>query len=63
MRKKEAGILMADALIEWCHMMYNHNTAKGVIETVVKRLQERVIEYVPNKKIRQGEMVNNKHKG
>lgn len=43
---------MADSLIEWAHMMYNHNTAKGVISSVIKQLQKRLFldEYAPKKK-------------
>ena len=41
---------MADSLIEWAHMMYNHNTAKGVIKSVITQLQKRVDEYIPIKK-------------
>jgi hypothetical protein len=48
-RKEKAGIMMADSLIEWAHMMYNHNTAKGVITSVIKQLQKRLGEYVPVK--------------
>jgi len=40
---------MADALIEWCHMMYNHKTAQGVISAVIERLNKRVTEYIPVK--------------
>jgi len=49
-RKEKAGIMMADSLIEWAHMMYNHNTAKGVITSVIKQLQKRVDEYKPIKR-------------
>lgn len=42
---------MADSIIELCHMMYNHSTAKGVVEFCIKRLKERIVEYKPNKKI------------
>lgn len=48
-RKKKAGYQMADALIEWCHMMYNHKTAQGIIRAVIERLQKRIVEYVPVK--------------
>jgi len=48
-RRQQAGIQMADALLEWCHMMYNHQTAKGVINSVIQRLEERVGEYKPVK--------------
>ena len=49
-RKEKAGIMMADSLIEWAHMMYNHNTAKGVIISVIKQLQKRLDEYIPIKR-------------
>ncbi len=48
-RREKAGNLMTDALIEWAHMMYNHITAKQVIKFTIKRLQERMDEYVPVK--------------
>lgn len=51
-RRQQAGNQMADALIEWCHMMYNHQTAKGVINSVIQRLEKRVNEYVPVKQER-----------
>jgi len=49
-RKEKAGVMMADSLIEWAHMMYNHNTAKGVIKSVINQLQKRLDEYVPIKR-------------
>lgn len=49
-RKKAAGEKMADSLIEWAHMMYNHKTAQGIIKAVIDRLSERFNEYVPIKK-------------
>ena len=51
-RKEKAGIMMADSLIEWAHMMYNHNTAKGVITFVIKQLQKRLDEYIPIKEVK-----------
>jgi len=48
-RKEKAGYKMADALIEWAHMMYNHKTAQGVISAVIERLSKRLDEYVPVK--------------
>lgn len=38
---------MADALIEWAHMMYNHKTAQGVISACIERLSRRLDEYAP----------------
>jgi hypothetical protein len=44
-RKEAAGIQMADALIEFIHMMYQKNTAQGVLSALIKRLKERQKEF------------------
>ena len=53
-RKEKAGKLMADALIEWANMMYNHKTSQDTIKFVIARLKERLPEFVakplPSKK-------------
>lgn len=45
MRGKEAGIKMADALVEFIHMMYNKNTSLRVLRALINRLEERVVEF------------------
>ena len=44
-RKENAGIKMADALIEFIHMMYNKQTAKGVLSALIDRLKSRYLEF------------------
>lgn len=44
-RREKAGIQMADALVEFIHMMYQKNTAKGVILALIKKLEERKYEF------------------
>jgi len=44
-RRQKAGERMADALIEFIHMMYQKQTARGVLAALIKRLQERVSEF------------------
>ncbi len=44
-RKENAGIQMADALIEFIHMMYNKQTAKGVLLALINRLTTRYLEF------------------
>ncbi len=44
-RKEKAGVMMADALIEFIHMMYNKSTARGVLNFLIMRLQERYSEF------------------
>ena len=48
-RREKAGIQMADALIEFIHMMYQKDTAKSVLESLIKRLQERCCEFEKEK--------------
>ncbi len=45
-RRQKAGIQMADALIEFIHMMYQKGTANGVLTSLIERLQERKKEFV-----------------
>ena len=45
-RRQKAGIQMADALIEFIHMMYQKETATGVLTSLIERLQERKKEFV-----------------
>lgn len=49
-RKEKAGKKMAEALLEWAHMMYNYRTARGVIQSLIFYLQEGLKEFVPIKK-------------
>ena len=44
-RRENAGIQMADALIEFIHMMYQKGTANGVLTSLIKRLEERKKEF------------------
>ena len=44
-RSQEAGYKMADALIEWVHLMYQHNTALHVIKALIERVSERIEEF------------------
>ncbi len=44
-RRQRAGIKMADAIIEFLHMMYQKKTAKGVLQTIIFRLQSREIDF------------------
>ena len=43
-RRQMAGAKMADAIFELCNMMYNVNTAKGVIYACIDRLNKRLPE-------------------
>ena len=49
-RKHKAGIQMADALIEFFHMMYQKDTASGILDVLIKRLQERYPEFKRKKR-------------
>lgn len=44
-RREKAGCQMADALIEWIHMMYNRPTARGVLKALINRLEKRKDEF------------------
>lgn len=44
-RREKAGKQMADALIEWTHMMYQKSTARGVLQALVEHLQVRRKEF------------------
>jgi len=44
-RRTSAGIQMADSLIEFVHLMYQKQTAKGVLISLISRLQERKSEF------------------
>ena len=44
-RSRKAGLEMADALIEWVHLMYQKDTAKRILTALIKRLSERVEEF------------------
>ena len=43
-RRRKAGMQLADSIFELCQMMYNVQTAKGVILACVDRLNERLPE-------------------
>jgi len=40
-RGKKTGIMMADALIEWLHIMYNKVTAYRILNALIERLNDR----------------------
>jgi hypothetical protein len=44
-RGLSAGEHMANSIIEFCHMMYNVNTAKRVLVSCIDRLQKSMDEY------------------
>ena len=44
-RREKAAIMMADALCEWANMMYNVQTAAGVLRFVITHLQERLKQF------------------
>ena len=44
-KREKVGIGMADSLMSWLHMMYQKDTARGVLLALIKRLQERVPEF------------------
>uniref|UniRef100_A0A6M3IUP0 Uncharacterized protein n=1 Tax=viral metagenome TaxID=1070528 RepID=A0A6M3IUP0_9ZZZZ len=44
-RRDKAGRQMADALIEFIHMMYQKDTAKGVLLALINRLCSRSSEF------------------
>ena len=44
-RRTAAGEAMADSLIEWIHMMYQKQTARGVLKALIERLRERQGEF------------------
>ena len=49
-RAKRAGLKMAEAVIEFLHLMYNHKTALRVLNAMIVRLDKARKEYVPVKK-------------
>jgi hypothetical protein len=51
-RHKLAGEAMADAMVEWAHLMYNHATAKRILKALVARICSRIDEYIPVKETR-----------
>jgi len=44
-RAEEAGTRMADAIVEFIHLMYQKSTATRVILSLIGRLQERTKEF------------------
>ena len=48
-RGVKAGIHMADSLLEWAHLMYNHKTARRVIKAMIMHLKDNVDNYQPTK--------------
>ena len=44
-RAENAGIKMAEAIVEFVHMMYNKSTAKRVLSAVIKKLKEGIKEF------------------
>ena len=45
MRANDAGVKMADAIIEFVHLMYQKETAKRVLSALISRLQNRLCEF------------------
>ena len=46
-RGQKAGRKMAQANLEWLHLMYNQQTAKRVLAALIKRLQQGQKEFGP----------------
>ncbi len=44
-RGNAAGIRMADALVEFVHLMYNKETAKRVLNAMIETLQENIKQF------------------
>ncbi len=44
-RREKAGKMMADALLEFLHMMYNKQTAKAVLQSIITHLQKQLAEF------------------
>ena len=44
-RGEKAGVKMADALVEWVHMMYQKATARRVLCALIERLSRRMGEF------------------
>lgn len=40
-RRQSAGVKMADALIEFIHLMYQKQTARGVLQSLILRLKNK----------------------
>lgn len=49
-RGGKGGVALADAICEMVHLMYQHKTAHRFLGALIKRLQERKLEYVAVKK-------------
>lgn len=48
-RARTLGIAIADNIIEAAHLTYNAGRGKALVETIIKRLQERINEIQPKK--------------
>ena len=48
-RAEKSAIHMADSIIEMIHLMYQTNTAKRFVNSLISRLIERKDEFVPTK--------------
>lgn len=46
-RQESLGILFADSIIEAAHQTYNAQRGRAIVESCVKRLQERINELQP----------------
>ena len=44
-RREKVGRAMADALIDWLHMMYQKQTATAILRHLITRLTERRKEF------------------
>jgi len=44
-KARQAGFDMADAIIDFCHLMYQKDTAQRVIEALCDRIRKRFPEF------------------
>jgi hypothetical protein len=44
-RRKRVGTQMADAVVEMVHLMYQKQTARGLLGAMIARLRERLKEF------------------
>lgn len=44
-KSKEAGKIMADSIISFCHLMYQKDTATRVLQVLIDRLNNRKKEF------------------
>jgi len=44
-RAAKTGIAMADAIIDFVHLMYQRNTARNLLDSLICHLQKRAMEF------------------